>query len=83
MLDITIIKKELKVVYGGQDFVVTCQVEHRENGLLNSYIVKAEVRIDGFNAELQFNEVVERLNNSNTETLPDAGILDLCNDERD
>lgn len=82
MLEVSIIKKELKPVYGGQDFVITCQVEHRENGHLNSYIVKANVRIDGFNAELQFNEVVERLNNSNTETLTDEEILDLCNDER-
>lgn len=82
MLDISIIKKELKSVYGGQDFVVTCQVEHRVNGYLNSYIVKAEVRIDGFNAELQFNKVIERLNNSNEETLTDEAVLELCNDQR-
>ena len=82
MLDISIIKKELKPVYGDQNFVVTCQVEHRENGHLNSYIVKANVRIDGFYAELDFNEVVERLNNSNKETLSNEEILELCNDQR-
>lgn len=82
MLEISNIKKELKSVYGGQDFVVTCQVEHRENGHLNSYIVKANVRIDGFYAELNFSEVVERLNEKNKETLTDREILDLCNDQR-
>lgn len=83
MLNISIIKKELKAVYGGQDFVLTCQVEHRENGCLNSYIVKATVKIDGFYAELDFNEVVERLNNSNEETLTDVAVLDLCNDQHE
>lgn len=76
------IKNELKPVYGGQEFVVTFGVEHRENGLLNTYVVKASVRISGFSAELNFNEVVERLNNANKETLTDKEILDLCNDQR-
>lgn len=82
MLEIREMSKEIKSVYGGQKFVATFNVEHRENGYLNAYIVKATVKIDGFYAELDFNEVVERLNDINKETLSDEGILELCNDER-
>ena len=82
MLEINIMQKKLKPSYGEQKIVLTCNVEHRLNGYLNSYIVKADVKIYGFNAELQFNEVVERLNSSNQETLTNEAILDLCNDQR-
>ena len=69
---------------------MTGEVEHRVNvgegekihNILNTYIVRATVHfIDGFNIELDFNEVVKNKSN-NEETLTDEAILDLCNCEK-
>jgi len=82
-LEIQLNKKEIKSVFGGTVINTFHTVEHREMNTLNTYVVKAEVRfVDGFSIELDFNEVVEILNNTNDETLTDEAILNLCNDNR-